>query len=858
MRFYRALLRLYPSSHRAEYGSEMEHVFAARRGGETGWIAGLSSIALAIADVVPNAVAAHWDILARDLKYAVRALRRTPGFALTSVLVVALGVGANAAAFSVANFVLLRPLPFAAPDRLVRLWQTTPGYSRMELSGPNFRDWKAGARSYSALGAFTTYAMNLTGSGEPRRVDIGMLSWDVPEILGVHALIGRTFTSADSATRAVLLGYDLWQTQFGGDRNVVGRTVDLDGSPYSIVGVMPSEFRFPSRDEQLWTTMPFAGSDFEDRTDNFLYAVGRLKPGVTVEQAGAELRGIAARLERQYPKEDEKTSGVVVRMSDDFASRNRLLLYALCGAALCTLLLACANLANLLLVRAISREREIAVRTALGAGRDRLVRQLVTESVLLVGAGAAVGVMVAVETVPTLARLVPLTLPIADQPTLDWRTLVVATLTIAVIGVAFGVIPALRGTGNRGGLDALRDGARSGGRRQGMRSVLVMIEVAASVVLLMSSGLLMRAMWRLQSLDPGFRADSVLTLRTALASNRYGDPLVRDRFYTEVLSAVRALPGVSSAAYISGLPMVMRGAIWPVTVRDRESIRDAANSASLRYVTPNYFATMDIPLRRGRDLEPTDDATHPMVAIVSESFAQRYWPNEDPLGKHFEFAFRDRMIVGVVGNVRVRGFEIASEPQVYLPPKQIGTDTLFAYSPKDLVVRSKLPASALMPQIRRVIHAADPLQPISNVQMLDDLVASDTASRGSQLRVLEILAAIALLLATVGIHGLLSFTVSRRAREIGVRVALGAKPGSILSKFLIEGVLLGLGGAVPGVAVAYLAGRAMQALLVGIAPSDPVTLGASVALCAAATVLGCLRPALRASRTDPILALRSE
>jgi putative ABC transport system permease protein len=385
-----------------------------------------------------------------------------------------------------------------------------------------------------------------------------------------------------------------------------------------------------------------------------------------------------------------------------------------------------------------------------------------------------------------------------------------------------------------------------------------MVEVMASVVLLISSGLLMRAMWQLQSQDPGFRAEGVLTLRTALPGATYGDPRVRYEFYTRVLSRVRALPGVSSAAYITGLPMGMRGGIWPVVVNGQPATRTATNSAALRQATPGFFSTLGIPLRRGRDIAETDDATRPSVAVVSESFAKRYWPNEDPMGKRFTFALREREVVGIVADVRWRGLEQPSEPQVYVPPKQVDSLSLLYYAPKDLVMRTSASVAQLMPEIRRIVREADPHQPISNVQMLTDVVAANTASRAAQLRVLEILAAIALLLATVGIHGLLSFTVSKREQEIGVRVALGAKPSGILSMFLREGILLSVGGILPGVAIAYAAGRGMGALLAGVAPSDPLTVVVGVTLCAGATILGSLRPALRASRTDPIAALRAE
>lgn len=858
MRFYRALLHLYPVSFRAEYGDQLLAAFAAQRAGAGSASGAVATVLMAIADVVPNAIAAHLDILVQDLRYTLRSLRRAPGFAITAVLVVALGVGANAAAFSVANFVLLRPLSFPRPDRLVKLWERTPGYGTMELSPANYRDWKATARSYNGVGAYTSTAVNLTGSGEPRRLQATRVTSDVLTLLGTRPLMGRVFVASDTvAGQSVVLGYDLWQTQFGGAPNVVGQRVQLDGAPYTVIGIMPQDFRFPTRDSELWTTLQFAAPDFVDRADNYLEGIARLEDGATVEQARAELAIIAGQLERQYPKENAKTGAVIYRLADELAARTRLLLYALCGAALCILLLACANLANLLLVRAVGREREIAIRTALGAGRERLVRQLATESALLFLLGAVAGVAVAVVTVPALARLVPNTLPIAQQPTLDVRVLILATALVSSLGIGFGVLPALRDRTKS--MDGLRDGARAGGgRKQRMRAVLVMIEVMASVVLLISSGLLMRAMWHLQSLDPGFRADGVLTLRTALPWPKYEPPVTRYDFYTRVLSDVRALPGVSNAAYVSGLPMAMRGGIWPVALAGQEVIRQQSNSAALRFATPQFFSTMGIPLRSGRDIAETDDSSRVYVAVVSESFAKRYWPKEKPLGKHFQFALHDRMVVGVAGDVRWRGFEQPTEPQVYVPPKQVEIGNVSFYSPKDLVIRTSSSAAQLLPEIRRIVRAVDPTQPISNVQTMSDVVANDTASRMAQLRVLGILSAIALLLASVGIHGLLSFAVSRRTQEIGVRVALGAERSRILSMFLREGLLLGLGGLVPGVAIAYAAGRGMQALLVGVPPNDPLTVAVCVTLCCLATLIGCLRPALRASRIEPTEALRAD
>jgi putative ABC transport system permease protein len=859
MRFYRALLLLYPASFRAEYGGELRAAFE-RQHRSGGVLGTLAMVIAAIADVVPNALAVHWDILRQDLRCVLRAIHQSPGFAITAVLVVALGVGANTAAFSVADFVLIRPLPFQRPDRLMKLWEKTPGYREMELSPGNYRDWKVSTKSFASMAAYTDMEVNLTGSGEPQRLNRALVTSDLFSVLGVRPLIGRAFNAADTLTwQSVILSYELWQTQFGADPRILGARVDLDGTPHTIVGVMPPTFHFPTRDIALWTTMGFDADAFADRTNNYLDVVGRLRDGATLEGARSEAEVIFARLRREFPKDNEATGANIRPMANDLSARSRLLLLALCGAALCILLLACANLANLLLARAVGREREIAVRAALGAGRERLVRQLVTEGVVLAIMGGAVGLLVAVVAVPGLARLIPDNLPIGQTPSLNLRVLLFAAATIAVTGFGFGIVPALRAGGARG-LAALRDGTRAGGgRRQHVRGVLVAIEVMASVVLLVSAGLLMRAMWRLQSVPTGFTTSDVLTLRTALPMPRYADPLTRQPFFARVLTDIRALPGVTSAAYVTGLPMVMKGGIWAITVNGRESIRaDATNNASLRFVTPQFFAALRIPIKKGRDVAETDRADHPFVAVVSESFAKRYWPAENPIGKHFQVAMHDREVVGVVGDIRVRGLEQQSEPQLYLPYEQVDSGSLVFYTPKDLVVRSSAPTMTLLPEIRRIVHAADPSQPISDVRTMEAIVANETASRLGQLRVLGMLAAIALLLAAVGIHGLLSFTVSRRTQEIGVRVALGAESRQIMNMVMREGLLLSLAGVVPGLAIAYAAGRGMEALLVGVRPSDPLALTIAIGATVLTALLGCARPALRASRVDPTEALRAE
>ncbi len=859
MRFYRALLWLYPQSFRAEYGEELSNVFAARFASHSGVLATLEIAFAAVHDVVPNAIATHWDILRQDLRYTARALRRSPGFALTAILVVALGVGANTAAFSLADFVLVRPLPYPESDRLVKLWHRTPGYGRMELSPPNYNDWRAAATSFTAMGAFNEGAANLVGGEEPRRLQTAQVTSDVFRLIGVRAYRGRTFTPDDSAAGGrAILSHGLWQTQFGGDEDMLGQVVNLDGLPLVVVGIMPPGFHFPRREVELWTPLTISPNDGADRTNNYLQGIARLRDGVSVEQAQGEMSLIAQRLERQYPKENRETGAVVYRLRDEMSERSRLLLVALCGAALCILFLACANLASLLLARAVSREQEIAVRTALGAGRDRLLRQLTTESAILVLIGSGVGLLAAVGGLPLLGWLVPPTLPVAQHPTINVRVLVVAATVVALTGLAFGVVPALRTRGGKA-LAALRDGTRAGGgRRRRTRAALVVVEVTASVVLLVSSGLLVRALWRIQSVETGFVSTNVLTLRTALPWSRYDSTARRAQFLDRVLSEVRRLPGVERAAYITGLPMAMRGGIWPAGIAGQEVVRGLQSSVSLRYVTPQFFEALRIPLKAGRDVSETDAADQPFVAVVSESFAKRYWPNESALGKRFNVAFDDRTIVGVVADVRVRGRESQSEPQVYLPYKQQRDQSLIFYPPKDLVVKSAVPPITLLPAIRRIVKATDPQQPISHVRTMDDLVAEETASRVAQLRVLTLLAAIALLIAGVGIHGLLSFSVSRRSQELGIRRALGAQSGTIVGMVVREGAGLAVVGIAAGIGLGYLAGRSMQALLVGVEPGDPLTILVATTVCFATVLIGCLRPAARAARVDPMAALRPE
>jgi predicted permease len=680
---------------------------------------------------------------------------------------------------------------------------------------------------------------------------------EVLPLLGVAPMVGRVFTASDEDRRAVVISYGLWQSQFSGDRGIVGRAVSLNGGPRTIVGVMPRGFYFPDRGAEMWSPLTFAPSDYQSRDNSYIEGVGRLKPGVTFEGARTELDGISVRLGQQYPDTNADTGISFYTMRENMSPRFRVMLIALGGASLCLLLLTCANLANLLLSRAASRERELAVRAALGAGRERLMRQLVTESVALTTLGGAAGIAVAAWGIPLFSSLVPPTLPVATEPALDLRVLAFAALSTALIGLGFGLFPALRG--RRTGFGALREGTRtSGARTQRVRAVLVAVEVMLSVMLLVSAGLLIRAVWRVQAVDPGFSAANVLTLRTALPRPKYDDPVRRAEFYDQVLTNVRALPGVQSAGFISGLPTVVTALITGVEIPGQPVRNYRQNGVSHRWITPQYFKAMGIPMIRGRDVETTDSADRPWVAVVSASFVARYWPGQDPIGRTFKHLGKDRSIVGVVGDVKVRGLERSSEPQIYLPALQAPDQLPVQFDPKDLVVRHAGRTEPLVAAVREIVRTADPAQPISDVRTMDEVLARNTADRTTQLQLLGAFAVIAVLLAGIGIYGLLAYSVSQRRQEIGVRLALGAEPSRVGRMIFGDGMRLTLFGIIPGVAGAYFAGRSMEALLFGVSPGDPLTFISVVAVAVLMAMAGSLLPVRRAVRVSPTSVLRGE
>ncbi len=855
----RLLLLIYPASFRSEYGALIRTALEQHRRDSPGFLPAAAFWAATIADTFVSASAAHLDILRHDLGYTARTLARSPGFALTAITVAALGIGATAAAMAMLDHVLVRPLPFPDQDRLVKLYEDHQSNGRQwDLAPANYRDWKRLATSFDRAGAFHNISVNLGGNGDPQRLEAAAVTPETFPILDVPVWLGRTFAAEDDrdgAPATAVLSYPLWQSAFGADPSIIGRTVLLDGAPCTIIGVMPRGFYFPTREAQLWTAMRLPPDAFADRTNTFIYGIAKLRRNVPLERAQAELSTIAARLAHEYPAQLAHTGASIIRMRDEVSDKSRLMLKALAGAALCLLIIACTNLANLLLARAMQRSKEIAVRSALGAGRERLIRQILTESLVIAILGGIGGIAIARVALPLLARLVPISLPIAAVPAIDLRILLFSAALTCGTAIAFGVFPAFRSSRPM----SLREGGRSGigGRGERTRSILVVAQVAASMVLLVGCGVLARALWQIQSINPGFQTDNTITLRTTLPMPRYEDRAVREQFYTRVLDSVKQLPGVQNAAYISFLPMTMRGGIWPVEVAGHPQDISSRRTASLRFVTPGFFDTMRIPLISGRDVSESDTFHKHDIAIVSQSFARTFWPGENPIGRHFDFGNADRTVAGVVGDVRVRGLERSSEPQVYLPYKQHDRVAMF-YAPKDLVVRTSGAPESLVPAIRRIIREADPEQPVSDVRTLAAIVDEDVAGRAVQVRALAAFTIVALLLAAIGIHGLLSFTISSRTQEIGVRMALGATPAGIVSMTCRTALRLAAIGILFGVPLAYAVTRWLQSLLAGVQPGDALSFGLAIAVCLAACLAGSFRPALAASRVDPAAAIRAE
>jgi predicted permease len=804
--------------------------------------------------------------LAHDLRYAARMLRKSPGFAGIAVLMLALGIGANTAIFSLVSTAFLRPLPFPDPARLVAIWEDTPLFG-LKYSPPalgNYSEWKTSNQVFENMGALESWPFRLSGEREAEEVYGSIVTASLFDTLGVKPFLGRSFLPEEDypgPSKTVILSYGLWRRRFAADPAIVGQPVLVNSEKHLVAGVMPQGFRFPDMQE-LWVPMGafFPREEFSNRGRHNLMVVARLKPGVTLPRANDNLRAIAARLAREYPRTNANVGAFASSLREHSTGSLRTQYAILLGAVGFVLLIACANLANLLLARAAGRQREIAIRAALGAGRLQIARQLFAEGLLLSGVGAALGLLLALWSFRFLAKLLPgevaATTPLAIDRLALAFTAGLAVLTTLIFGAA-PVVQALRADLN----EALKQGGgRSGaaGRAGGLRGALVVGEVALSLLLLVGAGLMIRSFSRLRGVDPGFPSRNLLTMRVAPSLQRYPEPPQRVAFYREVLRRVQALPGVASAGFSIGVPVAFKG--WYNGVLPEGSAEAAGGempTANYRVVTSDYLQTLGVPLRRGRYLEERDGPAAPLVAVINESFARRFWPAQDPIGKRFKQGGWGPespwfTVVGVVGDIKTSGLDAPSRPEMYLSYQQQPA------APSGLVIRTRVPPDSLSAAVRREVRALDAEQPLSDVMTMDEVLDNEVSHRRLQSVLLGAFSALALLLASFGLYGVLSYTVARRTREIGIRLALGARPGAILSGVIRQAVLLAAAGLAIGVAAALALSRALGSLLYGVSPRDPWTIGGAALLMLAISAVAGAVPARRAMRVDPIVALREE
>jgi putative ABC transport system permease protein len=801
--------------------------------------------------------------LFQDLRYGVRTLFKKPGFALIAVITLALGIGATTAIFSVVNGVLLRPLPFKDPDRLLMIRETKlPQFPEFSVSPGNFLDWKQQNTVFERLVAFRGAAFNLIGTGDPERLRGMSVTDGFFATLGAAPQMGRDFLPEEDQpghSNVVILSHGLWQRRFGGDLKILNQTITLDGQSYTVIGVMPATFHIEGRDSDLWTPMAFTAQQAQNHGGHSLAAIGQLKPGVTLDQARTEMSAIAGRLAAQYP---DVNTGWDVKLMPlmEFTVRSikPALLVLLC-AVVFVLLIACANVANLLLARAADRQKEIAIRTALGAGRWRLIRQLLTESLVLALAGGAVGLVLAKWGMDLLLALAPQNLPRLSSISLDGRALAFTALVSLLTGVLFGLVPAVQASRpnlNETMKDAGR-GSSEGGRRQLIRSALVVLEVASALVLLVGAGLLIKSFWKLQQVDPGFNPNHALSLSVALPRNKYQQENQQVAFFRQLLEKVSALPGVQAAGASNVLPL-NDDFVLAFEIQDQPPLPPGAGQSTNFYsVSADYFKAMGIRLLQGRLFTEHDATDSPHVALINETMAKKIFPDDNPIGKRITFGRRDNKpdwyeIVGVVSDVKHYGLDQATTMQTYEPYTQQ------TFSAMTLVVRTAGDPTDLTAAIHDQVLSLDKEQPISNIKTLDQFISTSIAQQQFSMLLLSVFATVALLLAAVGIYGVLSYAVTQRTHEIGIRMALGAGQPDVLKLIVGHGLLLTLIGVALGLGAAFALTRLMSALLFNVSATDPLTFTFLALSLLAIALLACFVPARRATKVDPMIALRYE
>jgi predicted permease len=798
----------------------------------------------------------------QDLRYGARMLLKQPGLALVAVFTLALGIGANSAIFSVVNGVLLRPMPLEDPDRLIKIWETFLPGGQGTASVPNLKDWREQNTVFKGIAAYQFSSFNLRGLESPERLQGATVSPNFFDVVGIRPRLGRAFQIGEDEagrSRVALLSHRLWQRAFGGDAGVVGKEIPLNGENYTVIGVMPPAFRFPSRLTEIWVPLVIPPDQVNNRDNHWMFTLARLEPDASFEQAREQMAAIAKRIEQQYPDSQAGRSVFLIPLQEETVQSVRPALRELMFAVGFVLLIACANVANLLLGRATSRRREIAVRTALGAGRLRIVRQLLTESLLLAAAGGALGLALAKWGVEALLVLAEDFLPRANEVGLDWR---VATFTAALsllTGVFFGLIPALQSS--RVDLQsALREGAGGGVSAQTnrLRSALVVMEVAATLVLLIGAGLLIKSFIRLYETDLGFKAENVLTMSLALPQAKYPDVQAAAAFHQKLVERVSSLPGARSAGVINYLPVQQWGFNGGIAIEGQGPYEPGREPlAEFRAISPDYFRTMSVPLISARFFTAQDQSNSAPVVIVNQTLAQRHLPGQDPIGKRIRSIGNNwRTVVGVVGDVRQSGVTQSVRAEVYVPVTQaVWTPMAQTMS---LVVRADAEPEALISAVRNAVREIDPAQPVFNVKTMEAVVTDSVADRRLNMQLLGIFAAVALTLAVIGIYSVMSYTVSQHTREIGIRMALGARPLDVLKLVVGQGMGLTLVGVGLGLAGAFGLTRLMATLLYGVKATDPPMFAVVSALMVIVSLLACYVPARRATKVDPMVALRNE
>jgi putative ABC transport system permease protein len=802
----------------------------------------------------------------KDLRYGVRTLVRRPGLTAAMILMTALGIGANTAVFSVINSLLLRPLPYQGADRLVMVWETQPTLAKAPVASANFYDWREQAQTFEHIAAFRNQSFNLAGGDAPERIRGMRVAPEFFQVLGIHPVAGRVFVPEDDQpgrTPVIVISEALWRRRLGSDPKVLGQPLQLNGMSYTVIGVVPTPTSFPLNNAQVWT--PFALKPNEkSRETHSLSVIARLKPGATIEQARSEMEGIASRLQEQYPGPNRGVGVKLVPLNEEVVGDVRPILLILLGAVGLVLLIACANVANLLLARVNVRQREIAVRTALGASPVRIVRQLLTESLLLAILGGALGLLLAKLGLDLLVALKPSNLPRLTEIAMDLRVLIFALAASVLSGVIFGLIPA-RESCRLDLIESLKEGkgkSSSGGRRrQLVRHALVIAQISFSLALMIGAGLMVKSFQRLQKVDPGFNPENVLAMDIILPPAKYTDGQKQAGFFQEVIGRVKTLPGVQSVGVIT-TPPLSAGSSTSFDVEGRTvPAQETRPLTEYRLTSEDYFRALRIPLMRGRYFTEQDTKEAAPVVIVNETLARKFFPGEDPVGRRIGLSGPPdwREIVGVVQDVRDYGLDNEARPTSYIPFRQNAPGYLAAVAPgMTLVIHSPTGPESLAPAVSSQVRAMDPDQAVSNIRTMGQALADSVAQRRFNMLLLTIFAGLALLLAVAGVYSVIAYLVTQRTQEFGIRLALGAQPGDILRLVVRQGLISVLVGTILGLILALALTRVLEKLLYGVSATDPLTFVIIPLLFILVGLAASYFPARRAIRIDPLVALRHE